>query len=59
MSKKIEAKISKCYLVEVVVDNVDTYYRSEYVFTGYQEAKKLKEKMVKDAAKTVQSNKHH
>ena len=46
---KVESTITKCYLVEVVIDNVNTYYKSEYVFGTYQEAKELKKKMIEEA----------
>lgn len=48
--KKIEAKITKCYLVEVVVGNVYEYYESEYYFGTHEGAKKLMQEM-KDKAK--------
>jgi hypothetical protein len=44
---KIEAKVRKCYLVECVIDNVDTYYQSELVFTCRNDANVLREKMKK------------
>jgi hypothetical protein len=46
---KIEAKVRKCYLVECVIDNVDTYYQSELVFTCRNDANVLREKMKKEA----------
>lgn len=46
---KIETKVRKCYLVECVIDNVDTYYKSEIVFTCRDDANALKEKMKKEA----------
>ena len=39
---KIETKVRKCYLVECVIDNVDTYYQSEIVFTCRDDANALK-----------------
>lgn len=36
-------------MVECVIDNVDTYYKSEIVFTCRDDANALKEKMKKEA----------
>ena len=51
MGKPLKAKITKCYLVEVVGETVSDYYNSEYVFTTYQDAKKLARQMEEKANK--------
>ena len=51
MRKPLKVKITKCYLVEVVGETVSDYYDSEYVFTTYQDAKKLARQMEEKANK--------
>ena len=51
MGKPLKAKITKCYLVEVVGETVSDYYDSDYVFTTYQDAKKLARQMEEKANK--------
>lgn len=46
---KIETKITKCYLVECVIGNTNKYYKDELCVTNYQDAKKIKERMIKEA----------
>lgn len=36
---KIETKITRCYLVECVIKDTNTYYKSELVFTNRNDAK--------------------
>jgi len=51
---KIETKITRCYLVECVIKNTNTYYKSELVFTNRNDAKALETKM-KEQAKERQN----
>lgn len=52
--KKIEARITKCYLVEVVVGDVYEYYESEYYFGKLDGAKKLMQEMKEKAKKKME-----
>ena len=52
--KPLKAKITKCYLVEVVGETVSDYYDSEYVFTTYQDAKKCARQMEDKANNEVE-----
>lgn len=56
---KIETKVRKCYLVECVIDNIDTYYKSEIVFTCRDDANALKEKMKKEAEEFLSKKEEH
>lgn len=51
---KVETKVTKCYLVECVIDNINTYYQSEYVFGNLQDAKTLEARMKEDAKKWLE-----
>lgn len=54
---KVETKITTCYLVECVIDNTKTYYKSEYVFGSKQDAKELEAKMKHDGNKWLDKQK--
>ena len=58
MGKPLKAKITKCYLVEVVGETIADYYDSEYVFTSYQDAKNLAHRMEDKANKERNTEKH-
>ena len=46
---RIETKIYKCYLVEIVGDNTEQYYKSELCFGTLREAKELEKQLISEA----------
>jgi len=51
---KPEIKITKCYLVECVINNTRTYYVSEHVFGDRQEANEVAKKLKAEAEEWLQ-----
>ena len=54
---KPEIKITKCYLVECVINNTKTYYGSEYVFGNREYAKEVADDLKEAAEYWLQEHK--